>query len=227
MTTEDWSNNLATAHQNWDARWKDPAVRAAWDEPEPLVQALVPRMRQRGLRRVLDLGCGIGRHAHYLASQGFVCTGIDASDAGLSYACRRAADAGLTIEYREGSFYELPFADGDFDVVIAWNVLYHGDGEIAARAIDGIRRVLVPGGLYVGSMLSKRNAGYGRGREVRPGTFVVEGDPGDKGHPHFYCDGQTLVAMHQGFEILDLRDHEQVPGAYHWEFTMERRSNPE
>ena len=54
------------------------------------------------------------------------------------------------------------------------------------------------------------------------GTFVVDTDPGDKVHPHFYCDGQTLVALHRGFEILDLRDREQSPGAYHWEFTMER-----
>src|SRR5579864_6498569 len=181
-TTEDPSSNLATAHQNWDERWKDPGVRAAWHEPEALVQALVPRMRERGLHRVLDVGCGIGRHAQYLAAQGFLCTGMDASDVGLSYARERAAAAGLTIDYRAGRFYELPFSDVSFDVVIAWNVLYHGDREVAARAIDGIRRVLVPGGLYVGSMLSQRNAGYGRGCEVRPGTFVVEGDPGDKGH---------------------------------------------
>jgi tellurite methyltransferase len=223
MNTEDSSTSLATAHQNWDERWKDAAMRAAWHEPGALVQALVPRMRERGFHRVLDLGCGIGRHAHYLATQGFLCTGVDASDAGLSYARERAAEAGLSIDYRVGTFYELPFAEGTFDVVIAWNVLYHGDGDIAARAIDGIRRVLVLGGLYVGSMLSNRNAGYGRGREVRAGTFVVDGDPGDKGHPHFYCDGQTLIAMHRGFEVLDLRDHEQAPGAYHWEFTMERQ----
>jgi 2-polyprenyl-3-methyl-5-hydroxy-6-metoxy-1,4-benzoquinol methylase len=221
---EHLSKSLATAHQNWDERWKDAAVRAAWDEPGALVQALLPRMRERGLRRVLDLGCGIGRHAHYLAAQGFQCVGVDASDAGLSYARERAAADGLTIDYQTGTFYDLPFGEGSFDVVIAWNVLYHGDGDVAARGIDGIRRVLVPGGLYVGSMLSTRNAGYGRGREVRPGTFVVDGDPGDKGHPHFYCDGQTLVALHRGFEIFDVRDHEQAPGAYHWEFTMERRS---
>ena len=55
MTTEDSPTSLATAHQNWDERWKDAAVRAAWDEPEALVQALVPRMRHRGLDRVLDL----------------------------------------------------------------------------------------------------------------------------------------------------------------------------
>jgi hypothetical protein len=59
---------------------------------------------------------------------------------------------------------------------------------------------------------------------VAPDTFVVDGDPGDKGHPHFYCDTATLIAMHRGFEVLDLRDREQTPGAYHWEYTLERHA---
>jgi len=71
MTTEDCSRNLATAHQNGDARWKDPAVRAAWHEPELRVQALLPAMRERRRQRVLGLGCGVGRQAHFLAAQGF------------------------------------------------------------------------------------------------------------------------------------------------------------
>src|SRR3954466_12323710 len=112
--TEHLPSSLATAHQNWDERWKDAAVRTAWDQPGALVQALIPRMRERGLHRVLDLGCGIGRHAQYLATQGFQCVGIDASDTGLSYARERAAAAGLTIDYQTGSFYELSFVEGSF-----------------------------------------------------------------------------------------------------------------
>lgn len=220
----DSSANLASAHENWNERWKDPASRAAWREPEPLVQVLAERLQARGFRRVLDLGCGIGRHAHYLATLGFECVGVDASQSGLEFAREYAAADGVAIDYRVGTFYDLPFADLSFEAVVAWNVLYHGDGEIARRAIGAIERVLVPGGLYVGTLLSRRNAQYGQGREVAPDTFVVDGDPGDKGHPHFYCDTATLIAMHRGFEVLDLRDREQTPGAYHWEYTLERHA---
>src|SRR5580765_555527 len=193
----DPSARLATAHEEWNERWKDAAERAAWLEPEPLVVALARRLRERGLSRVLDLGCGVGRHAHYLAAQGFQCVGVDASESGLAYARERAAAAGLSVDYRAGTFYFLPFADRGFDAVIAWNVLYHGDGEIARAAVAGIARVLREGGLYVATMLSSRNAQYRRGREVAPDTFVVDGDPGDKGHPHFYCDTRTLIALHR------------------------------
>ncbi|HEY3063317.1 MAG TPA: class I SAM-dependent methyltransferase, partial [Chloroflexota bacterium] len=214
------SEELATAHQDWDQRWTIADQRSRWERTEPLVSALVPLLRTRGFTRALDVGCGIGRHAQYLAGEGFQCTGIDASESGLAYAREQATSAGLEIAYRVAPFYELPFADSSFDAAIAWNVIYHGDGEIAQRGIDEMARVLRPGGFFVGSMLSKRNTGFGLGREVRLDTFVVDGTDTDKSHPHFYCDAPTLVRLHRGFEVLNLRDHEQVPGAFHWEFTF-------
>ncbi len=216
------SEDLATAHQDWDQRWTVTDQRSRWEHAEPLVSALIPLLRARGFTRVLDVGSGIGRHAQYLASEGFQCTGIDASEAGLAYAREQAASAGLEIDYRQAPFYELPFAAASYDAAIAWNVVYHGDGDIAQRGIDEIARILRPGGLFVGSMLSKRNAGFGLGREVRADTFVVDNADTDKAHPHFYCDGATLLRLHRGFEVLNLRDREQVRGAFHWEFTFER-----
>jgi SAM-dependent methyltransferase len=215
----------ATAHQAWDRRWNSSDERARWQEPEPLVRAIAPWLRQRGFSRVLDLGCGVGRHALYLAGEGFRCVGIDGSESALSHARQQAADAGLSIDYRLGMFYDLPFDDGSFDAVIAWNVVYHGDPSVVEETIANITRVLVPGGIYCGTMLSKRNAHYGDGREVRPDTFVVDDDAeGDKAHPHLYCDAATVLRLHPGFEVLELRDHEQrSPGAYHWEFIFERR----
>jgi tellurite methyltransferase len=217
------SERLATAHQDWDKRWTAADQRERWEEPEELVRKLVPVVRERGGRRVIDVGCGIGRHAHFLAEQGFVSVGIDGSESGLAFAREQAQRARLSIDYRQAPFYALPVEDQSFDFAIAWNVVYHGDGDIAQRAIDEIRRVLVRGGLYVGTMLSKRNTNYGQGREVRPDTFVVDDADTDKAHPHFYCDAATLIRLHRGFELLELRDREQVPGAFHWEFVFERR----
>ena len=212
---------LATAHDAWDQRWASEGERSRWIEPVPLVVGLVPLLESRA--RVLDLGCGIGRHAHFLASNGFTCVGIDGSEVGLTFARSRAASDGVSVLYRSGVFYDLgDFEAASFEAVVAWNVIYHGDHDVVQRAEDEIARVLVPGGLLVGSLLSKRNANYGRGREVRPDTFVIDDADDDKVHPHFYCDARGLLDLHRQFEPLELRDREQTPGAFHWEYLLER-----
>jgi hypothetical protein len=54
-------------------------------------------------------------------------------------------------------------------------------GDVGRRIAE-IWRVLKPGRLYQGTMLSKRDAQFGRGRPVAPDTFIRGSDP--KAHPH-------------------------------------------
>jgi tellurite methyltransferase len=216
------SEQLATAYQAWEQNWSTPEERARWLAPDPVVQRLAPLMRLRNLSRVLDVGCGLGRHAVFLAQQGFDCVGVDASESGLEFARAEAGRTGVNIEYRVGPFYALDFADRSFDAIVAWNVIYHGDRDIARRAAEEFSRVLVPGGLYVGTMLSKRNVDYGVGREVRPDTFVVDDATNDRIHPHLYVNSRDLLELHRDFEVLSLEDVDQAPGQHHWQFTLER-----
>jgi hypothetical protein len=85
-----------------------------------------------------------------------------------------------------------------------------------------IWRVLKPGALYQGTMLSTRNTNYGRGRAVAPDTFV-DGTK-EKAHPHFYCDAAGLIALFAGFELLSLTQQQQrKPDSWHWHVVAERR----
>jgi len=44
------------------------------------------------------------------------------------------------------------------------------------------------------------------------------------GHPHFYCDAATLVALFAGFELLSLKQQPQrKPGSWHWHIIAECR----
>lgn len=210
------SHPLATAVGAWDRRWSLAEGREGWLEPEPTVVATVVARRNRGEVAALDIGCGVGRHALALAQLGCRVTAIDGSAAGLGFARNAAAASGLDIDFREGSMLDLPVVDGSQDYVLAWNVIYHGDAEVVRQCIAEIRRVLKPGGIYQGTMLSKRNQRFGRGQEVARDTFVIP-EESDKAHPHYYCNAAELVALFDGFELQSLIDQEHSqPGSWHW-----------
>lgn len=213
---------LSTAHVTWDRRWTSAADRADWLVPEPEVVQALDLLKARTARRVLDLGCGVGRHARLLAEAGLEVHAVDVSASGLAYA--RAQDAHGAICWARSNFTDLPFAPAAFDFVLAWNVIYHGDGAIAARALAEIARVLRPGGLLQLTMLSTRNTLFGCGTEMAADTYVADTDDEEKHHPHYYCDAAGLVALLEAFEPVYLLDREQAkPGSYHWVVLAERR----
>lgn len=217
-----------TAHAAWNTRWSTETGRADWLTPDPDVAAVAERLADGTARTALDLGSGVGRHSLLLARAGIAVTAVDLAQSGLAEIARRARSEGLAITTQAAPMTALPFADAAFDYALAWNVIYHGDGEVVGRTMAEVRRVLKPGGLLQATMLSKRNAGYGIGREVAPNTFSRDPSPDDpndmdKAHPHFYCSASELVSLLAGFELTSLTDVEQrKPGAWHWQFVAER-----
>ena len=181
----------ATAVEAWDERWATPEGRADWLVSHPMVA--VPVLKTRGTRTVLDLGCGIGRHALFFAEHGFAVEAVDGAAAGLDFARREAAARELRLSLHQADADALPFADESFDYVLSWNVIFHGTMGDVGRRLAEIWRILKPGALYQGTMLSKRDAQFSRGRPVAPDTFIRGSDA--KAHPHYYCDLAGLAAL--------------------------------
>jgi 2-polyprenyl-3-methyl-5-hydroxy-6-metoxy-1,4-benzoquinol methylase len=91
--------------------------------------------------RVLDVGCGTGYHLADLRRRGFAVAGIDGSEAMLSEASRRGADARLGAADVEA----IPFRSGAFDYVLCVEVLRYLPQ--ALPCLREIARVLRPGGV--------------------------------------------------------------------------------
>lgn len=97
---------------------------------------------------VLDVGCGFGLETERLArlvGPGRPVAGIDESAHFIDVAKRRAAAAGLRIDYRAGLAEKLPFADASFDHVRAERLLIYLTD--AGRALSEMRRALKAGGV--------------------------------------------------------------------------------
>ena len=76
-------------------------------------------------QQILDVGTGTGRGAIALALRGAIVTGVDASAEMLAVARRRAADAGVQVEFVQGDAHGLAYADRSFDAVTCLRVLMH------------------------------------------------------------------------------------------------------
>jgi predicted MFS family arabinose efflux permease/SAM-dependent methyltransferase len=211
------------AYLYWDVAWRDGEVAADWSTPDPWVVSVSEAKHSPDVRRVLDLGCGVGRHALAFSRAGMECYGIDRSDSAIAETRDRAGREGLAIDLRVGDFQRLPYPDGFFDYVLAWNVIYHGSEHEVAHAIGEVARVLRPDGFFQTTMLSKRNVDYGVGVEVGPNCWVQPDGPRDKPYPHVFSDEHDVLRLHKGFRLLTMFDVEhRRPGSYHWQLLFER-----
>lgn len=209
-----------TADEHWNRQWAGIEAGSKWLTPEPDVMVWAETLKPGA--RILDLGAGVGRHALWLAAQHFDVTALDAAPEGLAEIASKGG-----VETVEARMHALPFEDGAFDHVLSWNVIYHGNEDILLRTIGEIRRVLKPGGTYLGTMLSRRRLPHehtkAEGREISRNTWVFDSPETDKIHPHYYCTAAELLALFSGFECLRLEDREhEKPGSFHWHLTMER-----
>jgi SAM-dependent methyltransferase len=67
--------------------------------------------------RILDIGCGTGRHSIELASRGYKVVGVDLSDSQLARAREKAGEAGVQVDFRKHDARNLPFSK-EFDLAI-------------------------------------------------------------------------------------------------------------
>lgn len=88
--------------------------------------------------RILDVGCGTGANLLMLSKYGEA-EGVDISEDALAFCRERGLD-----KVKLGAAEELPYEDGTFDLVTAFDVVEHMDDDLAG--LSEMRRVLRPGG---------------------------------------------------------------------------------
>lgn len=103
----------------WDEAYRSGEYLKSWDYSHPS-QELVATVIALNLPKAsvaLDLGCGGGREAIFLSQCGYRVYGIDFSEQALKVAKRRAAAAGVSVEWRQADVRDLPLEDGSVDFV--------------------------------------------------------------------------------------------------------------
>lgn len=90
--------------------------------------------------RAVDLGCGSGDNAIYLAQQGFEVVGVDFAQAGLEKARRKAAAAEVDVAFIHDDLTDLRRIEGTFDLLVDYGVL----DDLPPRGRDAYVRSVLP-----------------------------------------------------------------------------------
>ncbi len=150
-----------SGYEEWDRVYREtPLVALPWELGKPR-QALVELIESGRVKpgKALDICCGAGTNTVYLAQKGFSVTGIDISPTTVEIAREKAERAGVKIRFLVENFLNLPFKDGEFDLVFDMGCFHHVHPQDRLTYIKGVHRVLRRGGVYFLICFSYRNGG--------------------------------------------------------------------
>jgi SAM-dependent methyltransferase len=131
--------------ERWDARWATGRHHAGAD-PDWL--EAVPELPRTGL--ALDLACGVGRVALWLARRGLRTVAIDVSPVALERAEIEARALGLSLETRALDLERDPLPEGPWDLIACFQYLQRD-------LFPALRERLAPGGSLVCEIATRRN----------------------------------------------------------------------
>lgn len=189
MPEHDWNEHYASGYMPWDS-----------DEPD---RALVATVEAGTIRagRTLEVGCGTGTNALWLAAHGFDVLGVDVSPRAIDRARAKMGDGASACRFEVLDFLKDPL-EGPFDFVFDRGCFHVFDSpEVRARFAALVAGVLAPGGLWLSLIGS------------------TEGAPRDTGPPRRSAR-DVASAVEPALEIVQLRsihfdpDLEMPPAAW-------------
>lgn len=185
----------------WNEIFKDKGL--VFTTPHEKMPALAQLLQARAAQRVLDLGCGSGRHVLYFAQQGFTVYGLDSAPEGIRLTQQALASQNLSAELTLQDIYEpLPYATASIDAIISTQVIHHATIVRIRGLIQELWRVLrFQGVLYI-TVAMQKNQGT-RFQEIEPNTYIPL-DGREAGLPHYYFTPQTLGREFAAFDVQDI-----------------------
>ncbi len=116
------------------------------------VDRFITMLKPQGGERILDLGCGTGRHSLELARRGFPVVGIELLEANVKVGTEAAQAQSLDAEFRQADLRELDIHE-EFDIVVTFNdggIGYFETDAENLRTFEVIANALKPSGRHLG-----------------------------------------------------------------------------
>lgn len=196
----------------------------AWKEwyygKEEIIDENMPKLekifRENKITRILDLGCGTGRHTVYFAERRFDVYGFDFSPYAVEHATKNLKKRNLSAQLMVWDMSkEFPYRNEFFDAVITIRVIHHAPVKVIKHVVSEISRITKRGGyLFAQVPTYERNIKYqtmGVKRAIiEPGTHIPLEGP-EKGIPHHGFKQQEISDLLNdfNFDIMDINERDE------------------
>lgn len=167
----------------WDQAYKKEPQQ--FTEPEKICSLAETLFSKHGVKRILDLGCGNGRHLVYFGKKGYQIFGSDLSGWGLLAAQQWTSQENISTPLTLADMQYIPFAENSFDAIISFRVIQHNLFADILSTFKEIERVLRKDGLLVMDLLryDPDSERLKNSDELEPHTHAPKSGL-EKGMPH-------------------------------------------
>ena len=191
---------------SWNTLFKDK--RFHFEKPSRYVVGFYQKyLKQKHGLRILDAGCGMGRHCFYFAEKGHHCYGADIASTALGHARSVVKKRKLkNVKFFQTSMGRLPFDNDYFDVIVSINAMGHGFMRDTKKYFKEMFKVLKKGGfiiIKVPSMRLFRQVRRKDTKKLEKGTYVNLDVPDGKDVHHFFTHTE-LREIFKSFKIHKL-----------------------
>jgi ubiquinone/menaquinone biosynthesis C-methylase UbiE len=205
---KDWFKamyNLGEERPGWSLE-VDPQIKKSLDE-------LIGKQVKEG--RVLDLGCGQGRHALYCAELGLESYGVDYVERAIKDAQDKAREKQLpNANFKVGDILDLNLPENYFDIVIDSSVLDHIEYTNWKQYMDNLLKVLKVGGFVILSEFSAKDERINKEKQLyehdeKPYPESLYYKNQDH-YDHYFHDSEIKKIFSENFEVLNIF-HAEIP----------------
>jgi len=140
----------------------------------PFIVDAIPNLKKENVKKVLDLGCGAGRHSVQLANSGFEVMGIDNSKSALKMANPWIHREKLgSVAFVRATMTNIPLKDCCLDAVISVSVIHHAFKKDIETTVNEIHRTLRENGKLLANLPSVKDSRYGKGQRLERNTYWI------------------------------------------------------
>jgi len=191
---------------DWDYIFSERGL--VFTEPHTDMEKIGDLFKENQVQKILDIGCGTGRHLIFLSKKGFEMYGFDASPKGISIAEQWLKEENLRAEIKYHKMEEtFPYPSNTFDAIISIKVIHHNRMKDILRTVGEIERVLKKGGLIFITFpkLGETWKNNGYLQEVEKGTYLPQRGK-EKGLLHHFFTSEEIQDVFKSFDLTEVYD---------------------